>query len=108
MSHFPTEEEFAKFVEDLKIESEIPTRSSAESLLVSYSRLFRKYDEAVEFAKNMMLSDGESLIGGCAKDSVGDLWWAGIQVNKFEQWRANGGYHQNASRDPEVPEEEML
>lgn len=108
MSQFPTEQQIAVFASNLTKEQPVPTKNSAEALLVSYTRVFRRSEDALEFAQNILLGDGESLIGGQSEDSVGPLWWAGIQVDKFERWRAKGGFHHAASLDPESPENEML
>jgi len=92
----------------LDIESTIPRKSNAENRLISYSHIFRDKNKAVEFARNIRLGAGESLTGGYTIDSIGRLWWLGVQLDSFEQWQNNGGYHRAAMQDPEIPGNQML
>ena len=108
MSKFPTEAQLSELARELNTVKPLPNKTNAEETLVSYSRTFRNYDEALAFANNIMLNDGEVLIGGNSADAIGTLWWTGVCVDRLERWRANGGYHHSARLDPEVPKTEML
>lgn len=96
----------------LKIQLEtrkpLPTRKNAEELLISFSHVFRQFEEAVKFSESILLNSGESLVAGYTEDSIGKLYWLGVQVDNIERWRANGGFHHVAKHDPEVPKSETL
>lgn len=108
MSKFPTEAQLSELAKELNSEKPLPNNSNAEEMLAIYSRAFRSFEDALAFANNIMLNDGEVLIGGNTVDSIGPLWWTGVCVDRLERWRSNGGFHHSARKDPEAPEADML
>ena len=108
MNKAPTNQELELLKKELQLERPLPHRTNAEELHIAFSHVFRQQDQALNFAKNIMLNDGESLIAGRAQDSIGNLWWLGVRITDLERWRTQGGYHHIALRDPEAPENNML
>lgn len=108
MEQAPTSHQLARLEKDLQEDKTLPSRKNAEQLQIAYSHVFRKIDDALAFANNIMLGPGQELVGGRTEDSIGNLWWIGVRYEDIEQWRANGGYHHAATFDPEAPKNEML
>lgn len=108
MSKAPNTQQLNALDQQLDVDGPIPRQDDAEMRLVSFSRTFRERAKALQFAQNIELGIGETLIGGCTKDSIGQLWWLGVRLDSVERWRAKGGFHRVAMRDPEIPESEML
>ncbi len=103
-----TRQQLDELATQLNNERDLPHRANAEQLHVAYSHVFRHPEDALSFAKNILMGEGESLIGGHTEDSIGDLWWVGVRIDDIEQWRANGGFHHVARQDPEAPGNDML
>nr|WP_175628243.1 hypothetical protein [Thioalkalivibrio denitrificans] len=48
--------------------------------------VFRSREAAEAFVPNVKLNDGQKLVGGYTRDSVGPLWWVGVQVSDLDRW----------------------
>ena len=48
--------------------------------------VFRTRQQAEAFVPGVRLGEGQSLIGGHTRDSIGPLWWVGVQVEDVAQW----------------------
>ncbi|MDH5258196.1 MAG: hypothetical protein OEX07_09305 [Gammaproteobacteria bacterium] len=108
MNYRLTHQQLKVIENQFNVERALPTKESIKQLHVSYSHVFRSPESALAFTRGIMLGKGETVIAGHTRDSVGDLWWLGIRVDDFGQWKNNGGYHHAARRDPETPAEQML
>jgi hypothetical protein len=47
---------------------------------------FRSRSAAEDFVPGMKLGAGQRLVGGYTRDSIGPLWWVGVQVDDIESW----------------------
>lgn len=48
--------------------------------------VFRSREQAGDFAAAVKLGADQSLVGGYSRDSVGPLWWVGVQVRDLASW----------------------
>ncbi len=48
--------------------------------------VFRSRRQAEEFLPAIKLSEEQQLVGGYTRDSVGPLWWVGVQVADPASW----------------------
>jgi len=62
----------------------MPTRNN-DNHVVSW-RVFRTLSEAESYADHVVLSHDQFLAGGVDHDSVGSLWWVGVEVDDIAQW----------------------
>lgn len=53
---------------------------------VVFWRTFRSADQAVAFSHAIQLGEGQELVGGCTRDSVGELFWIGVHVDDLAKW----------------------
>ncbi len=53
---------------------------------VVFWRTFRNPDQAVAFSHAIRLGEGQDLVGGCTRDSVGELFWIGVHVDDLAKW----------------------
>lgn len=51
--------------------------------------VFRAEAEARKFAEAVRLGEGQRLVGGTTRDSLGALTWVGVEVDDLERW----GHH---------------
>ncbi|HQU14958.1 MAG: hypothetical protein B7Z66_01850 [Chromatiales bacterium 21-64-14] len=47
---------------------------------------FRRREDAERFGPAVRLGPGQRLVGGHTRDSVGPLWWVGVQVDDLSRW----------------------
>ncbi|BBP06004.1 hypothetical protein TPL01_22950 [Sulfuriferula plumbiphila] len=59
--------------------------SDASNRVVSW-HVFRTISEAEEYAESIRLGDGQRIVGGMDADSVGKLWWVGVEVDDIACW----------------------
>ena len=59
--------------------------SHASNNVVSW-HIFRTASEAEEYAESIKLGDGQRIVGGMDADSVGKLWWVGVEVEDIGHW----------------------
>ncbi|MGH8672516.1 MAG: hypothetical protein ACREUA_10865 [Burkholderiales bacterium] len=48
--------------------------------------VFRDPREADEYAGNIVLGPGQHIVGGKDSDSIGSLWWVGVEVDDLSHW----------------------
>lgn len=48
--------------------------------------VFRTRDAAEEYIPCIKLDDGQAIVGGHTRDSVGALYWVGVQVDNLAAW----------------------
>lgn len=63
---------------------QVPTRND-ENHVVSW-HVFRSLSEAESYADHIVLNHGQFLAGGVDHDSVGSLWWVGVEVDDISRW----------------------
>jgi hypothetical protein len=81
----------------------IPHSAAITEQHIVFSRVFRRKNEAADFAQHVILGEDEELIAGHATDDIGDLWWLAVRMNNDEKWRNRIGYQHNARQDPHYP-----
>lgn len=59
--------------------------SNASNKVVSW-HVFRTASEAEEYAESIILGEGQRIVGGMDADSVGKLWWVGVEVEDIARW----------------------
>ena len=94
MEHFPNLEELACLSDSLDQTRPLPRRNEADSLAVCW-RVFRKKVDALEYARHVQLESGQRLIGGTLTDSIGSLWWAGVEVDSIAAWGNRDAVHKS-------------
>ena len=92
MAHFPNLEELACLSDSLDQKRRLPRRSDADSAVVCW-RVFRKKTLALEFARHVQLVPSQRLIGGHLIDSIGSLWWVGVEVDSIAAWGNRDAVH---------------
>lgn len=108
MEHFPTPAQLATLEEDIDKDCALPSHRDVEKHHVVYWHVFRRQVDALRFARHILLSDKEKLTGGRAEDSIGSLWWLGVQVDDLQSWGNRGAVHKIDFNDPENPKSPML
>ena len=63
---------------------QVPTHDNHDHV-VSW-HVFRTLRDAESYACHVVLSGGQYLVGGIDHDSVGSLWWVGVEVDDVSQW----------------------
>lgn len=48
--------------------------------------VFRTREQAQAFMPGVRLGAGQRLVGGYTRDSIGPLWWVGVQVDDLARW----------------------
>ena len=48
--------------------------------------VFRSRDKARQFMDGIRIGEGQCLVGGHTRDSVGAIWWVGVQVDDVDTW----------------------
>jgi len=48
--------------------------------------VFRTREAAEAFVPSVRLGEGQRLVGGMSRDSVGALWWLGVEVEDIQRW----------------------
>lgn len=57
----------------------------AQARLATWS-VFREPDKALTYARYVLLNDGDELVGGRTHDSLGALYWVGVQVRQLKDF----------------------
>lgn len=107
MGHFATREELDGLGSELERERPLPNADPQKSHVV-YWHVFRNRDEVAAFSRRILLEEGERLVGGHTADSIGALWWVGVQVEDLEAWGNRRAVHKIDAFDPESPGSPML
>lgn len=48
--------------------------------------VFRDRTQAEDFIPAIQLDEGQGLVGGYSRDSIGPFWWVGVQVANLSHW----------------------
>ena len=94
MEHFPNLEELARLANALDETRALPRRSDTRSSAVCW-RVFRKRVDALEHARHVQLAPSQRLIGGTLTDSIGSLWWVGVEVDSVAEWGNRAAVHKS-------------
>lgn len=78
----------------LRRERSLPDRDGLGRVV--HWHVFRAPDEAHRFAHNVLLGDGQTLVGGYSRDSVGPFWWVGVQVADLGHWGSSRAINKRA------------
>ncbi len=68
---------------------------NADNKVVSW-HVSRTVGEAAQFAAGIRLGDGQHLVGGRDRDSVGELWWVGVEVDDLARWGNHAAVNKHA------------
>ena len=69
--------------------------SAASNKVVSW-HVFRTVSEAEEYADGVRLGSSQRIVGGMDADSVGKLWWVGVEVEDIARWGNHGAVNKHA------------
>lgn len=78
----------------LKEERRLPSRDT--NLRVVQWHVFRDLDEAADYAGHIRLGPGQHIVGGADHDSVGRLWWVGVEVDDLARWGNRAAVNKHA------------
>lgn len=106
MGAFPNEKTLDELSRSLESVRHLPDDPAAERLV--YWHVFRDADAVVSFARKIQLEDGDTLVGGCSEDSIGPLYWVGVQVADLEAWGSRRAIKKVDGVDPENANSPML
>jgi len=67
----------------------------AEHRIVQW-HVFRDVIEADDYADHIHLSSGQAVVGGFDSDSIGTLWWVGVEVDDLERWGNRSAVNKHA------------
>lgn len=67
------------------LSQEKPLPHGHESKVVQW-HVYRQEKQAVEHIKHIVLGSEQKLVGGYCRDSIGPLWWVGVEVESVERW----------------------
>ena len=81
MKPFAAEHEAHKI---LARERPLPRDARRERVVVW--KAFRVQEQAIDYARHILLEDGQRVVGGCGEDDVGPYCWFGVQVDDLEAW----------------------
>ena len=59
--------------------------------------VFRSREAAEAFVPNVKLDRDQRLVGGYTRDSVGPLWWVGVQVGDVDRWGNRGAVNKHGA-----------
>jgi hypothetical protein len=59
--------------------------------------VFRSRPQAQAFARAVRLGPGQQLVGGFTRDSVGVLYWVGVQVDDLDAWGNLGAVNKHGA-----------
>lgn len=106
MSAYPSVEALAALESMFARRRALPADPVAERIVTWH--VFRHAEEARDFARHVMLGAGESLVGGTTRDSLGELYWVGVQVEDIDAWGDRRAIHKTDFVDPQNPKSPML
>jgi hypothetical protein len=66
-------------------------------------KVFRTEDEALEYAKHIMLEADQTIVGGHGSDTVGEFFWLGVQVADLAAWGNSQAIQLNDPLDSNDP-----
>ena len=72
----------------------LPTQTSEDTVV--HWHIFRSLDEAEDYAEHIQLGEGQRIVGGTDSDSIGVLWWGGVEVDDVARWGNQGAVNKHA------------
>ena len=81
--------------EFLSRERGLPERPEQDHIV--YWHVFRSRESAESFVPSIRLDARQHLVGGCSCDSIGPLWWIGVQVDDLERWGNRAAINKRAA-----------
>ena len=78
-------------------ERPIPDGSGTDGVV--HWRVFRRAEDARAYIPAIQLGDGQRIVGGYSRDSVGALWWLGVQVDNVSAWGNLSAINKHAKPD---------
>lgn len=81
--------------EFLSRERGLPERPDQEHIV--YWRVFRSKESAESFIPSVRLDTHQHLVGGYSRDSIGSLWWVGVQVDDIGRWGNRAAINKHAA-----------
>lgn len=106
MERAPSEEELKALADQLDQERSLPGKSQHNRVV--YWHVFRRSEDAWDMAGHVRLGKGDHLVGGKTRDSIGALWWVGVEVDDLAAWGNRAAVHKVDKVDPENPDSPML
>ncbi len=106
MGRFPGDGDIDELAKALETDRELPQDPAEERTV--YWHVFRRPEQVLDFARHILLDKGEGLVGGRTQDSIGSLWWVGVQVDDLEAWGNRRAIHKIDGVDPGNPGSPML
>jgi hypothetical protein len=62
----------------------LPARERAERVVQWH--VFRAREEASDYARAIRLGEGQRVVGGFDEDSLGRIYWVGVEVDDLARW----------------------
>ncbi len=97
MAQFPDAHQLHDLERRLTQERSLPGKRPEADRIV-YWHVFRRPEDALDFARNILLEDDEHLVGGYTRDSIGAMWWVGVQVGDLTAWGNRQAVHKIGRR----------
>ncbi len=97
MAAFPDQAQLQALQVQLQQERSLPGRRPEVDRIV-YWHVFRRPEDALAFAEHVLLEEDECLVGGYTRDSIGPVWWVGVQVADLAAWGNRGAVHKIGAR----------
>ena len=72
----------------------LPTQTSGDTVV--HWHIFRSLDEAEDYAEHIQLGERQRIVGGTDSDSIGVLWWVGVEVDDVARWGNQGAVNKHA------------
>lgn len=67
-------------------------------------RTFRSPNDARAYAHSILLGEGQDVVGGRTNDSLGEMFWLGVQVADLAKWGNSRAIQLSGRFDPEDPD----
>ena len=83
-------------------ERQLPEDPLEERIVVW--KTFRDPQEARDYAENILLDTDQELVGGYCADSLGRVYWVGVQVPDVRAWGHSMAIHLRDPYDAQDPD----
>lgn len=81
----------------LEQERALPDGTGSDGVV--HWRVFRDREHARGYVPAIQLGNGQRIVGGYSRDSVGALWWVGVQVENVRAWGNLSAINKHAKTD---------
>ncbi|RMD67748.1 MAG: hypothetical protein D6819_10905 [Gammaproteobacteria bacterium] len=78
---------------EIRLHDPHPLPRDPASQGIVYWHVFRRPQDALAFARHILLEPGEALTGGRSADRLGPLWWVGVEVEDWTLWEGRQPVH---------------